>query len=991
MSVKTVLFTHCKIFCHYYSVLASVPRWVGNSRCRPPPLGALRKSRHSTRGAPDFRFGSSAALAGIFPNVRSWSPEFDATARLIALPGESAIPSKPMARLRRAKLEVVLPAVKAAPYRASTADDAADEGEGDEDESDDDAPAARGGAGTRVRFVEDIPAGRFYLRVGLGRKATGSYYMPHPFVRFLVQETLGPQVAERSPPDEPQPAGILALKVLDPAMGSGHFLVEACRYLGDALYEACRLCDERALEAEEKAGKAQVESERETWLTRAAELRRRVEALPDPDDELVAYLPSRVPEGEASGLSQRKAEALCRRLVAVHCLYGVDKNPLAVELAKLSLWLESYAEGLPLTFLDHRLVRGDALTGPFFEHLLTWPRSGQPIHGLFEQGLTDRLTATLNSAVAQVHALEASVGKDVADLEQKRLAKDRLDAALAPFRLLAAAWSGGVMLGDRADDTAYGALARAVAEGGDTAAVLAAQPRLREMVEIGREGVAFDLVFPEVLWGRSGAGNGERGAGREEASAGTANRGGFHAVLGNPPWDAIQFKTKEFLAAFDLAILGAPTKREREVVERRLLSDPDTARVFNAYQEDFERQKRANDRLYAYQKVFIDGDLAGRQLDAFRVLMERSADLLGHRGRVGVLMPSAFHANAGATGVRQLYLEKMALRCCYSFESRNKLFNIDSRFKFAVVVAEKNPLGTESFDCAFYLHDLDWLFPPKGPVCYELDFVRKTGGQYLTLQEARCGTDAAVAQTCFGKGQKLSVALEQSGVRFARECDMTNDAHRFLATSRLLVAQEDPRTPDVLADLRRRGYLPLHEGKTFHQYDDQWEDRPRYCIALAALADKPEWLKAARHYRLAFRDIASSTNERTGIFCVLPPGCVFGNTAPCERKPEARKAVDALIIMAVTNAFAFDWTLRQKNAAHVNLFILNGCPFPKSTAPQESFLAHGALRLTCNHAGYDALWMEQLGDTKNFTSKATFGMMRWHEMPEDLRRPHAVA
>ena len=68
--------------------------------------------------------------------------------------------------------------------------------------------------------------------------------------------------------------------------------------------------------------------------------------------------------------------AICRRLVAVHCLYGCDRNKLAVELAKLSLWLESYAEGLPLTFLDHRLVHGDALTGPFFASLSTLPVTG---------------------------------------------------------------------------------------------------------------------------------------------------------------------------------------------------------------------------------------------------------------------------------------------------------------------------------------------------------------------------------------------------------------------------------------------------------------------------------------------------------------------------------------------------------------------------------------------------------------------------------------
>jgi hypothetical protein len=881
---------------------------------------------------------------------------------------EPGIATEPMARLRRAKLEVVLPAARALPYRAGPEAAGAPEAlSGEEEEAEDDGSPGCAAGATRVRFVEDIPAGRFYVRVGLGRKATGSYYTPHPFVRFLVQETLGPQVTARSPPAEPQPAGILALKVLDPAMGSGHFLVEACRFLGDALYEACRLCDERAIEAEEKAAKAQDDAGRTTLLARAAELRARVEALPDPDDELVAYLPSRVAEGEASGLSQRKAEALCRRLVAVHCLYGVDKNPLAVELAKLSLWLESYAEGLPLTFLDHRLVQGDALTGPFFEHLLTWPRRGGPIEGIFEEGLTDRLTATLHAAVADVQALEASVGKDLADLEQKRIAKQRLDAALAPFKRLAAAWSGGVMLDEEADDAAYAALARAVAEGGDPDVVLAAHPKLREMVDVGKEGVAFDLVFPEVFWGEGdsgeqAAGKWERGTAGTEGRAIPSRRGGFHAVLGNPPWEAIRRHDNEFFAGYDLAALVGATKREKEAAYRRILARQDASAAYRRYIQAFEQQDRVTDRLFQVHQARVGGNLAGRgTYDAYMLFGERSACILNVRGRVGLVLPSGFHANEGATGLRRMYLEEMCTRCCYSFENRNKLFDIDSRFKFAVVVAENDPAGTRELDCAFYLHDLDWLFPPRAPMRYSLDFVRRTGGPYLSLIELRSPQDQAIADRSFAAGQTFATHAAAAAIRLSQEVNMTYEASRFMPTADLLPSGEDPRDPEVAAGLRERSYLPLHEGKTFHQYDDQWEDRPRYCVALTALADKPEWLKAARHYRLAFRDIARSTDERTGIFCLLPPGFIFGNKAPCERAPDQRPTGRALQVLAVADSFAFDFVLRTKVQATVNLFILNGCPFPRINATQERFFAHAALRLTCNHAGYAALWREQLG------------------------------
>ena len=130
------------------------------------------------------------------------------------------------------------------------------------------------------------------------------------------------------------PAAILRLRVLDPAMGSGHFLIEACRYLGEALYDAACACDAA------KQG---------------------LDALDRYEPTLRAYLPSR----SAGEYARSRALAICRRLVATHCLYGVDRNPLAIALTKLSIWLEAHAEGYPLTFLDHRIVRGDSLTGPF--------------------------------------------------------------------------------------------------------------------------------------------------------------------------------------------------------------------------------------------------------------------------------------------------------------------------------------------------------------------------------------------------------------------------------------------------------------------------------------------------------------------------------------------------------------------------------------------------------------------------------------------------
>jgi hypothetical protein len=145
--------------------------------------------------------------------------------------------------------------------------------------------------------------------------------------------------------------------------------------------------------------------------------------------------------------------------------------------------------------------------------------------------------------------------------------------------------------------------------------------------------------------------------------------------------------------------------------------------------------------MYEYQQVAINGEVTIGKQDAFRVFMERAYQLTRQGGFVGKVVPSAFHANEGATGIRQLYLTHMALTHCYSFENRRALFEIHRSFKFANVVARRHAAGTEAFEAAFYLHDDEWLFSAnragREALSYTLDFVRRTGGEYLSFLELR--------------------------------------------------------------------------------------------------------------------------------------------------------------------------------------------------------------------------------------------------------------
>ena len=216
----------------------------------------------------------------------------------------------------------------------------------------------------------------------------------------------------------------------------------------------------------------------------------------------------------------------------------------------------------------------------------------------------------------------------------------------------------------------------------------------------------WDLAFPEVF----------RPDGVE------AIKGGFDAVLSNPPWDIMQPNTAEFLAGFDLAILDAGSRREAHAIRDRLLADPGVAEAWRDYQAEFARRQRLVERLYQHQRYGAHGSVMGGKLDLYRLFAERMLQLLGKDGAIGMVVPSAFHANEGATGIRKLYLQQTRMEQCLSFENRKSLFDIHARFKFALVVA-RGPGPTQTVRCGFYLTDFAQIDEPARVMEYDLEFI----------------------------------------------------------------------------------------------------------------------------------------------------------------------------------------------------------------------------------------------------------------------------
>jgi hypothetical protein len=293
----------------------------------------------------------------------------------------------------------------------------------------------------------------------------------------------------------------------------------------------------------------------------------------------------------------------------------------------------------------------------------------------------------------------------------------------------------------------------------------------------------------------------------------------------------------------------------------------------------------------------------------------------------------------------------MSIQTCFTFENRRKLFDIHGRQKFTLVTARRTR-ATAAFRCGFYLDSISQLNDPDRIMIYDREFIVATGGEHETFLELRGNTDLRLARHMFINRPNMHEWMTARQLAFGREAHMTDDSYRFTPVSQVTPAEA----------------LPLHEGKTFHQYTDRWKSGPRYAVRLDAMRDKPGWLRASGHYRVAFREISRSTDERTMIAAIIPPGHIFGHKGTCEKMPWQRSDATALIVCAIFNSFAFDWCVRQKIAASLSLFMLNGCPAPALTVGAARFLAHGALRLSSGHAGYTRLWREQLGPDPIFSA-----------------------
>jgi hypothetical protein len=674
-------------------------------------------------------------------------------------------------------------------------------------------------------------------RTSIERKSTGSFYTPRSITEFLVRRTLHPLV------DGQTADQILKLRVLDPAMGSGAFLVAACRFLARA------------------AEKARIESGE--WPSSEVTPAQRIEL---------------------------------RRLIAQRCLYGVDLNPMAVQLARLSLWLTTLAADRPLTFLDHHIASGNSLIGATLDDIARQP-SGTCGRQPATLPLFDRDTAI--EMAMDVLPDRFRLAEEPADTPAAVRAKERtlneLTAPGAPLQRWKAAadlWCAGWFWPDRGLTPAtYGDLLAAVLRRGSSLPEVHSQALLDRAASLAREVRAFHwhLEFPEVFFDA----NGQRRAG-----------GGFDAVLGNPPWEVLRADT------------GSVARRAG----------------------DRARQKERL-RFFRASGVYT---LQGRgHPNQYQLFAERALQLLRPGGRLGLIVPSGLATDHGSALLRQSLFDGLTIDRLLGFTNREGIFPIHRDVRFLLLTATRGG-STDRLPCRFGLRSASWLDtlpdsvgldpPDARPIVISRHLLRAWDPEHLAIPELESARDLDILAQVTERTPKLG---DSAGwhARFGRELNATDDRGHFA-----------PRT-------ETHGALPILEGKHLESFR-VFVDRATTTIPTATASTLLDRAATFDRSRIAYRDVASATNKLTLIAAMLPAGTVSTHTVFCLKTPLG--AASQYCLLALLNSLVANYLVRLHVTTHVTASLMTRLPVPKPDGHSAEFRELATLARELERTGIEA-------------------------------------
>jgi hypothetical protein len=716
---------------------------------------------------------------------------------------------------------------------------------------------------------------------GHARKTSGSYYTPDSLVQVLLDSALEPVVQHTmaAHPEDPV-AALLQLSIVDPACGSGHFLLAAAR-------------------------------------------------------RLAAHVARLQANGTPTATEYRHAV----RQVVARCIYGVDLNPMAVELCKVSLWMEAVEPGLPLTFLNSHIQQGNSLLGTTPELMANGipDAAWEPIEGddktvaralkkrnraeaegqfalSFEP--SERTKNEQSAVTAAVTALDGVSDADVATLADKEARWHEILAsdAYRHQRLVADAWCAAFVWPKQPG----------VAEAAPTSEVWR---RLRDRdgqpaaltVQLATEVVAqysffhWHLVFPQV-----------------------SARGGFDIVLGNPPWEKIHLRDEEFFSTHRPDIANAPTKAVRKkLIDNLKIDDPSLSALY-------ETTQREHDGLSAFFRRSGLFPLTGvSRINLYSLFCETAARLLNGRGRFGLVLPSGILTDDNNKALLEQLVTSKRLVHGWDFENSEGIFpGVHRSYKFCLFCGGGRHVEVPVADFAFYLDRLAQLKNEERHFSLSAEDLRVLNPNTGNCPAFRTRRDAVLNLQVYRRISPVCTAPQQSDWpgTIKTPFNSANDSGLFLSLEAVR-AKSDRLDRFNSVTLDDEVWLPVVEPKFVQQFNHRYAEAlddgsigkltdadlmrpdrvtmPRYWLPATILNER-----FPGNWHLLVRNVTGALNERTSIAAVIPGLPAVDGNLITEISAEA-----AILICANMNSFAYDYFARQKIAGiHFNQFIWKQLP-----------------------------------------------------------------
>ncbi len=744
----------------------------------------------------------------------------------------------------------------------------------------------------------DVAARTFSLGTAAGneRKTTGSYYTPTSLITELLDSALDPVLEEASHADDPESA-LLSLSVLDPACGSGHFLIAAANRI------AQRLAGMRAGGIE-----------------------------PAPEEVRTAL-----------------------RDVIGRCVHGVDVNPMAVELCKVSLWLEATEPGKPLSFLDHRIVCGNALLGTTPRLLADGipddaykalegddttivgalkkrnknERKGQGSLDLFGDDVASAAHA-IADAVAAIDALPDATAVEIAHKE-RLLGELAQSAAATKARLAADAWCAAFVSPKAAGEPPITTATVRKLLADPTKADADVIERIDELAQQYRF-LHLHLAFPDVI---SVPDDPDTADNRR-----TGWNGGFSVVLGNPPWDTIEFRAAEFFAVSRPEIAGASTKAIRDRMIESLASEDEA--LYAACKKEQRRISAISRQLKA--SGLLPHSTSGT-VNTYSTFTELADLTRATAGRAGLVVQSGVVTDASSSNLFAFLAGNESVRRFLDFKNRLGIFPaVDSRQSFGLLTLGKSSEEAEYFfgaETIAELQDDERIIRLSGA---EILRINPTTGVFPPFRNGRDASLVAAAHQRFrivhSKKEPSIAGWHVETVGFPHAGD---DSDKYDPVSDALFEPQPGRTP-------------VYESKMIHHFDHRFADildaeghtaelthaehldpgrlaRPRNTFPsedIERLIDgrvRTPWL-------LGWRDTARNDDARTIISALIPRSAPPRNNLPV-LAVEASRA-ETLAVVATLSSFVLDFIARQKVAgAHVTRSHIEQLPVPSPDDLQQ--------------------------------------------------------